>query len=123
MEDGATLENGASAVWLVEEASGIVHEPVPIPLQRTEAWIALETTRRSRRATLRLVKWKKLSNNYCVSISVTIPQRFGRFSCDDVIFQIINYQSFWSFSFIRDKNLEDLGVLKHLSSAGYSVFK
>lgn len=38
------------------------------PLLRTMACIALGTTRRRKRATLRLVKWKKVSKNYCNSI-------------------------------------------------------
>ena len=67
MEDGATLKNGPSAVWLVEEASKSVYEPVPIPVLRTMAWIALETTRRWKRATLRLVKWKKVSKQILYS--------------------------------------------------------
>lgn len=61
MEGGATLENGPSAVWLVEMASESAHEPVPILLRRTVVWIALETTRRKKRAAIRLVKWKKVS--------------------------------------------------------------
>ena len=62
-----TLEPGASAALLVEGASRSVHEPAPIPLRRTVARIALETTRRRKSATLSLVKWKKVGKNYCIT--------------------------------------------------------
>ena len=40
----------------MEKASESAHEPVPIPLRRTVVWIALETTRRKKRAAISLVK-------------------------------------------------------------------
>lgn len=62
-----TLEPGASAARLVEGASRTVHEPAPIPLRRTVASIALETTKRSKSATLSLAKWKKVGKKHCIT--------------------------------------------------------
>ena len=71
-----TLEPGASAARLVDEASWSVHEPAPTPLQKMAARIAWESTRRLRSAMLSLVM---VSKDIVISkcLLITFPEICG----------------------------------------------